>query len=88
MNIRTTLLERGVLEDFLVQRDVGLDAFDHDLGERVLHARERGLPVVPVRNQLADHRVVVWRDLVAAVDMAVDANAGPAGRVHERDEAR
>ena len=41
MDVEAAFLEGRVAEDFLVQRRVGLDAVDHQFGQRVLHARDR-----------------------------------------------
>ena len=68
--------------------DVGLDALDHHLGQRVAHARDRGLARVAVRDDLADQRIVVRRHVVAGVDVAIDAHARAARRVPQLDRAR
>ena len=43
VNIGAARLESSVLENFLVQRNVGLDAFDNDLAQGAAHARKRGV---------------------------------------------
>ncbi|MCI1711659.1 MAG: hypothetical protein LKM39_15965 [Chiayiivirga sp.] len=45
----------------LLQRDVGLDAFDHHFRQRHAHARDAPARGVAVHDHLADHRVVVGR---------------------------
>src|SRR5580765_1571037 len=86
-------LEADIGHDALLQRDIGLHAVDDELAERDAHARDRGLAVAAVHDQLADHRIVVWRNPVAVVDVRVHAHAGAArgeeafdhaGRRHER----
>src|SRR3990167_6004979 len=47
----------GVPHQLAVQRDVGLDALDHRLGERGAHAGQRLFARVTVHDDLADHRV-------------------------------
>ena len=42
MDVGTARLESCVLEDLLVQRNVGLDAFDDDFVQRIFHARKSG----------------------------------------------
>src|SRR6185369_14859658 len=83
MNVQSAGLERRVIEDFLVQRDVGLDALDHHFRQRVFHARDSGVAVFAVGNDLADHGVVVRRYDIAAVQMAVDADARSAWRMKQ-----
>src|SRR5579883_661146 len=87
VDVGAPLPECRMGEDLLVQRYVGLDPLDHHLGERVAHARDRGLSRVAVGDQLADHRIVVGRYVVAGVDVAVDAHAGSARRVPQPDRA-
>src|SRR3990172_5121337 len=65
----------GVADNLLVQGNIGLDPFYDDLGEGHGHARNRLFTVVAVNDQLADHGVIVGRDLVTAVDMGVHAHA-------------
>ena len=55
-----------------VQCDVGIDAVDDDLLQRGADPRDGELAGLAVRDELADHRIVVRRDLVAAVDVAVE----------------
>src|SRR5579872_3216549 len=43
VNVGAALLKCCVVEDLLMQRHVGLDPLDHHLGERILHAPDRGL---------------------------------------------
>ena len=73
--------EAGVEHQLLVQRDVGLDAFDEHLGQRDAHPADGLVAGVAVGDQLADHRVVVLRHGVAVVHVGVDADAGAAGYV-------
>src|SRR6185437_8858413 len=82
------LLERRVVEDLLMERDVRADAFDHHFRERVLHARNGRFPSIAVRDDLADERVIVRRYVVARVDMAVDADSGATRSMPEADRTR
>ena len=75
--------ELVVVQQLLVQQDVGLDALDDHLGQRDAHARDRLLAIVAVRDDLADHRVVVRRHEVVLVCVRVDADAGPPGGCHD-----
>ena len=61
---------------------------DHHLRQRDAHARDRLLARVAVRDDLADHRVVVRRHEVVLVRVRVDADAGAARRVPRRDAPR
>src|ERR1700722_12409432 len=81
MDVGTALTKGGMIEYLLMQGNVGLDAFDDHLGQRVAHARDGRIPCVAVGDDLADHGVVERWYVVAGVDMAVDPNARTAGRM-------
>src|ERR1017187_10504788 len=87
MNIEAAALKGRMREDLLVQCGVGLDPLDDQLGKRVTHARDRGVARITVRDELTNQRVIVRRDAVARIDVAVDANAGAAGRMPELDRS-
>ncbi|MPN57856.1 hypothetical protein SDC9_205552 [bioreactor metagenome] len=69
MDAGAALNEAGIKHQFLVQRDIGLDAADRHLGECDAHAADGLFAGVAVRDQLADHRVVMGRDGVSVVHM-------------------
>ena len=52
------LLEVGVVEDALVQRDGCLDAFDHKFVKDSAHAGDGFLPVPPMGDDFGDHGIV------------------------------
>src|ERR1700683_1309132 len=54
VNIQATALEGRMRQDLLVKRGIGLDALDHQFGERVAHTRDRRIARIAVRDQLAD----------------------------------
>src|SRR5208282_5957651 len=81
VDVETALAERAVAEDLLVQGRIGLDARDDHLRERVAHPRDGRLTVLAVGDDLRDQRIVVRRHGVAAVEVAVDADAWSARRV-------
>src|SRR6185312_16027147 len=58
----------------------GLHAFDDELLERAAQAPDAALAVGAVDDQLADHAVVIRRDLIAGVEAAIDADVHAAGR--------
>jgi len=62
-----------------------MNSFDDEFGKRSAAAGNRFFTGVSVNNQLADHAVVVRRNAVSVVDMGIDADAGTAGCVVERD---
>jgi hypothetical protein len=80
--------KRRVLEDLLVQRDVRLDALHHDLVQCVAHARDRGVAVLAVRDDLGNQRIVVRRHVVASVKVTIHADTRAAGGVPEAHRAR
>src|SRR5262249_37789060 len=65
----------------LEQRHGGLDAVEDELVERAAQPHERLAPGLAVDDELADERVVEWRDRVAVVDGRIDAHAKSAGRM-------
>ena len=73
--------ECGVIHQFLMQRDIGVDAFHHHLGQRGAHAGDGLIARVAVSDDLADHGIVIRRDEVVVVHMRIDADAGAAGHV-------
>src|SRR6185437_13715698 len=72
--------ELRIADQFLVQRNGGLHAFDDELLERAAQAPDAALAVGAVDDQLADHAVVVRRDLIAGVEAAIDADVHAARR--------
>src|SRR5206468_1601318 len=65
--VETAGLEIRVVHDPKVERDVGLDSLDHHHLQAAPHARDRLLPIAAVGHELADHAVVVGRDLAPFV---------------------
>ena len=66
--------ERLVRDDALQEGDVGRDADDLVLGERLGEPPQRRRPILAVDDQLGDHRIVVRRDLVAGAHAGVHAH--------------
>ena len=87
VDIAAAALETAIGDNALLQRDIGLDAFDHHLAERHAHACDRGFAIAAVHDQLADHRIIVGRDAVTVVDMRIDAHAGAPGAQETLDQA-
>src|SRR5450830_140494 len=75
MDVGAAFDEAGIHHQFAVQRDVGLNAFDHHFRQRNLHAADSLFAGGTVRDDLADHGVVVWRDEVTGVRVRIDADA-------------
>src|SRR5690606_12247764 len=63
------------------------DAFDRHFRQCNAHAADGLLTRIAVGDQLADHRIVMRRHEIAVIDVRIDADAGPAGRVIRRDAA-
>src|SRR6266568_3173495 len=75
--------EVRVLEDRLFEGNGRFDAGNHVFTERAAHFVHRLAPIPAVGDELADHRVIMRRDRVAGIDVAVDAHAASArGIVH------
>src|SRR5260370_35764105 len=88
VDVGAALTKSGVIEYLLVQRNMDLDAFDDHLRECVAHAGDGSVARVAVGDDLADHGVIERRHVVTGVDVAVDPNAGTAGRMPQTDRTR
>src|SRR5690606_4225688 len=88
MDIGAAFDEACVHHQFPVQGDIGLYAFDHHFGEGDFHAPDGLLAGGAVGDDLAYHRIVVGRHIVAIIDVRVDPYSGAAGRVPGNDAAR
>src|SRR5215217_9560220 len=78
--------ELFVLEDRQVQREGGLHAGDGELVQGAEAAADRALAVAGVYDQLGQERVVVRGYPVAGVQVRVDPDARPPGRVVDLDQ--
>src|SRR5262245_55468609 len=87
MDIRTTVAEMTVAHHFTMQVQVGFNAVFHDLAQCAVHAFDGRGTVLAVHDQLSDHGIVVGWNPVTAVNMRIDPDAGPAGRVKTGDRA-
>ena len=87
VNVDAAFAEAFVIHQIAVQRDVGFDPVDHDFVQRVTHASHGFVTRRPPSDQLADQGVVVGRNLVAAVQVRIDANAVAARCVEVLDHA-
>lgn len=75
-------------EDFALQRDGGLDAFDNEFTEGAAHAPDGDVAGGSGDDQLGDHGVIVGRDFIARVHVGIDAYATATGGVPQVDLAR
>src|SRR6185295_1566669 len=82
------LLEVGVVEDALVQRDSRLDAFDHKFVEGSAHAGNRFLPVPSMRDDFGDHGIVERDDHHVRFHHRVDSYPESAWRAVFGDHPR
>lgn len=87
MNILSALGERRVGHDTLLQRNIGFDAIYHHFAQRRFHPGDCTGPVVAVRDQFTDHRVVIRRHPVAVVNVGFATNAGPARHMELLNQA-
>ena len=76
----TTFLETLITEQVAVQRRIGFDAGNRQLIEGNAHFGHGLVAVFTDDTDFADQAVVVRRDAVALVNVAVDADAKPPGR--------
>ena len=63
-----------------------LDAIEHHFIQRHAHAGDGHIAILTVRNDLADHGVVIGRHAVAVINVGLCANARPAGRMKSFNE--
>src|SRR5581483_11372778 len=87
VDVGTAFLESRVIADLLVQWHVGLDPLDDHFRQGVLHAGDGRLARIAKGDDLADERVVVGRNVIARIHVAVDPDAGTARRVPQADGA-
>src|SRR5665811_468366 len=73
--------ERGVLQEGAVEGTVRDDAVHDQLVEGGLGAGDRGRPVMPPDDELAEERIVERRHVVAGVQVRVHPHARPAGGI-------
>src|SRR5260221_1903106 len=69
------LAKCGMFHNSRQQSDVRLNAKNRCLPERSLQAIDCRRTVLTIDNQFSDHRVVILRDLIAALNTAIDADA-------------
>lgn len=81
-------LETWVVEQVAVKRRIGFDAYYRQLGECDAHFRHCLFTRFAVYADFADQAVVVRRDAVALVNVAVDADTEAAGQVAAFNRAR
>ena len=84
----TTFLETRIAEQVTVQRRIGFDAGNRQLGKGNTHFGHGLVAVFTDDTDFADQAVVVRRDAVALVDVAVDTDAEAAGQVAAFNQAR
>ena len=80
--------ELGVRDQPAVERQIVAHPFEHELAQRAAHAGARLLAIPPPHHELREQRVVVDRDLVAAVDAGVVPHPGPLREAHAIDAPR
>src|SRR4051812_36679993 len=74
-------LEIWIVEDAFVQRDGGLDAFDHEFVKGAAHAGDRFLPVPTMGDDFGDQGIVEGGDHHVRFHCRVDAYAESAWRI-------
>ena len=80
--------KRGVGKDFLVQPGRGADSIDTQFAQCSQHALDRFAARRLMDDQLADHRVVIGRDGIAAVGVRIESHAETAGGDQPFDPSR
>ena len=77
-----------ILHQLLVEGNGGLHAFDHVFTQGTAHRVDGFLAGLRHRDEFGDHAVVIRRDHIAGVHMAVDTHTMPARRMEYGDLAR
>ena len=80
MDIIPPIGDVGLGDQRLEERNGRVDAVDHEFVERPLESHQAFVAVAGMHDQLADQAVVIRGDGVAGVGVAVEPDAGPAGR--------
>src|ERR1700730_10012934 len=88
MDVVEPILDVGVAHQYLEQGNCRIDAVDDEFIERTAKPHQRLVAVAPMHDELADERIVVWRNRVPGIDRAVDAHAKAAWRMVIGDLAR
>ena len=68
-----------------MQRDGRLHTFDHKSIQRALHSHNGFGPVVSMRDEFGDKRIVIGRNYGVRITSGIDANSRPAGNAECRD---
>src|SRR5690606_19966299 len=68
-----------------MERDVGLNAFDHGFVQGNFHAIQRAVPIRPMTDDLANQRIVVRWHPITTVKVGIDPDAVAARRVEISD---
>jgi len=74
-------------QDFALQGDGGLDAFDDEFAEGTAHAADGDLAGGTGDDELGDHRIVIRRHFIPGIYVAVHADAAATGGVPKIDLA-
>ena len=82
-----TLLKVRIGQDPFVKRDRRLDPFDHKFIERPTHAGHGFLTVPAMRNELGDHRIIVWDDQGIRFHGGIDPDAEATRGAVARDQS-
>ena len=71
-----------------MKRNGGFDALNHKLLQGAFHAGQHFLARLPAHDEFGNHRIVIWRNGVARVHVAIYAHAVAARQVEIGDFAR
>src|SRR5258707_15604433 len=79
MDVVIAVDEIGVAHERAEQRQRGLDAIDHELVDRPPQPHQAFAPRLAVDDELAEQRIVIWRDRIALIGSRIDPHAPAAG---------
>ena len=88
MGIRIPLLICLMAENLKLEIQVGLNPFYHQFPQRASHLPDGILSVFPMDNQFQKHGIIVGRNLIIVVNVAVNSHTVAAWHMHVGDKPR
>jgi hypothetical protein len=81
VDVERPLSECGIIDQTLLEADVGVDTLYDHFPKRAAHTLNRLITILTISDDFGDHRIVVRWHLVVIEDMGVNANSRATGLV-------